>query len=147
MVKDYEHHTHVNMMSVRNQFSLSYLDHPYGVPPILNPETGSEVCEPMDYHMLIEGDAMLAKEAKLVEIVKEELGNNRNCVVYVEYSQDASSNVLFRLQELLCRECGLEEQEVIVMQSGYPSALKREEWMHDRAREGMRVMICNPETL
>ena len=144
VVKDYEHHTHVNMMSVRNQFSLSYLDHPYGVPPILNPETGSEVCEPMDYHMLIEGDAMLAKEAKLVEIVKEELGNNRNCVVYVEYSQDASSNVLFRLQELLCRECGLEEQEVIVMQSGYPSALKREEWMHDRAREGMRVMICNP---
>lgn len=143
-VKEYEHHAHVNLTGARNQFALSYLDHPYGVPPILSPETGAEICEPKDYHVLIENGGMLAKEAKLVEIVKEELGNGRNCVVYVEYSQEESSNILFRLQDLLCRECGLEKHEVIAMQSRYPSALKREEWMHDRAREGMRVMICNP---
>ena len=143
-LKSFEREARVNMGGVRNQFAIAYLDHPYGVPAIKNPTDGAEICMPKDYRMLIEDNGMLAKEAALVEIVKEELSNDRNCVVYVEYSQDESSNVLFRLQELLSRECGLEKREVIVMQSRYPSSAKREEWMHDRAREGMRVMICNP---
>ena len=143
-LKDYERTAHVNLAGVRNQFGISYLDHPYGVPAIRDPKSGEEICEPENYRVLIENGGMLAKEAKLIEILKAELGSNRNCVVYVEYSQDEVSNVLFRLQDLIYRECGLSKAEVVVMQSGYPAAIKREAWMHERAKEGMRDSIRNP---
>lgn len=50
-----------------------------------------------------------------------------------------------RLQEIIRKECGLDENEVVILKSSAPAANKREAWMHSRAEEGMKVFICNPE--
>ncbi len=143
-IKQYERDFKVPLSSVRHQFEMSYLDKPYGVEPILDPKSGFEVVTPQDYRILLEDGGMLAKEEMLIDIVKQELSESRNCVIYAEYTQSDSTNVLPRLQELLLKHCNLQKNEVVVMRASYPSAAAREAWMHARAKEGMKVMLCNP---
>ena len=143
-LKRYEREHKVSLTSVRNQFSMSYLDKPYGVEPILDPKTGEVVITPGDYRILIEDDRLLAKERLLVDIVSQELKEGRNCVIYAEYTQSDTTNVLPRLHEILVKNCDLRQDEVVIMRANYPSAAAREDWMHKRAEEGMKVMLCNP---
>lgn len=140
----YEKENKVPLMSVRNQFAMSYLDRPYGVEPILDPKEGIEVIQPKDYRILIENGGLLAKEELLVEIVNQELKEGRNCVIYAEYTQSESTNVLPRLHEILVANCNVGQDEVVIMRANYPPAAAREEWMHKRAEEGMKIMLCNP---
>lgn len=79
-----------------------------------------------------------------MEIVKQELSENRNCVIYVEYSQSEETNVLPRLEDIIQKQLNLSKDEVISMKAGFPNAKRRERWMHEKAREGMKVMLCNP---
>lgn len=143
-LKKYEKDFHVKLTSTRNQFAMSYPDKPYGAEEIKNPENGDIIVSPGDYSQLIENGGLLCKEEKLLEIIHKELGEGRRCVVYVEYSQSDATNVLPRLREIILDSCHLEPHEVVVLYAGYPKAVKREEWMHNRAREGMKVMLCNP---
>lgn len=144
IMKSYARENKVQLSSARNQFEMSYLDKPYGVSAILDPKTGDPVVLPGDYSDLVSDGKMLAKEKALIELVQKELSENRNCVVYVEYSQSEETNILPRLRELLRKECGLHENEVVAMRSNTPKAIDREAWMHRKAEEGMRVMLCNP---
>ena len=143
-MKQYERENKVSLSSMRHQFEMSYLDKPYGVEPILDPKRGDVVTEPMDYRVLLENDGMLSKEEMLLDIVKGELSEGRNCVIYAEYTQSDSTNVIPRLQELLYKHCNLAKNEVVSMRASYPSSAARENWMHQRAKEGMKVMLCNP---
>ena len=143
-MKSYERDFKVSLSSVRHQLAMSYLDKPYGLEPILDPRTGYEVITPKDYRLILENDGMLSKESMLMDILKEELSQGRNCVVYAEYTQSDATNVLPRLQSLILKHCNLEPHEVVAMRASYPSASAREKWMHEKAKEGMKVMLCNP---
>lgn len=144
LLKRYERKYKLPLTSVRNQFSMSYLDKPYGVEPILNPKTGEVVVIPKDYHVLVEDARLLAKEQMLVDIVNQELKEGRNCVIYAEYTQSDATNVLSRLHDILVKNCNLKQDEVVILRANYPSATAREEWMHKQAEKGMKIMLCNP---
>ena len=143
-LREYEKMNEVNLSSVRNQFAMSYLDKPYGVDSILSPLDGDVIITPKDYSALVEGQGLLSKEKLLVDIVNQELEENRYCVVYAEYTQSEFTNVLPRLKKILMEHCNLQPHEVVTMQANYPKAIDREEWMHKQAEYGMKVMICNP---
>lgn len=143
-IKSYEKKYHVDLSAMRNQFSMSYLDKPSGVEPIIDPQSGYVVVQPADNRLFFEQGNLLAKEKLLIDIVNKEMKEGRNCVVYCEYTQADSTNVLPRLHEILVKYCGLRENEVVIMNTGYPSAVNREEWMHKKAEEGMKILICNP---
>lgn len=125
------------------QFSLSYTDMPYNRGPILSPETGDVIVEPEDLSFLIEDGQLLNKERKLAEIVNKELSEGRNCFIYCEYTGDREKSISYRLKGVLENFCNLREYEVVVIESSYPAAVKREEWMHQKASEGARVFITN----
>ena len=143
-IKQYGRENEVNLSSIKNQLAMSYLDKPYGVDEILDPSSGEMVVRPPDYSSLVKDDGLLAKEEELVNIVRAELSEGRNCVVFAEYTQSESTNILPRLKEVLERECFLENKEVVIMKASSPQASKREKWMHSKARAGMKVLLCNP---
>lgn len=124
------------------QFSLSYTDMPYRRGPILSPVTGDIVSEPVDFSGLVEEGKILNKERELVEIILKEQAEDRNCFVYCEYT-GGDDAITYRIKDVVEKNCKLAYNEVTVMESSSPSAVEREEWMHQKAMEGTRVFICN----
>lgn len=129
------------LLGVALQFGLSFMDKPYGVPPIKSPRFGSILARVPNEEAL-EG-TLLSKEKALIDIVKSELSEGRNCVVYAEYTASPETCISYRLKEIIERECGL-EGKVAVLESSSPAPAKREEWMHAQARAGVKVFITNP---
>ena len=125
------------------QFGLSFMDKPYGVSPIKSPYDGSELVEAPNDETL-EGE-ILSKEKALVDLMKRELGEGRNCVVYAEYTASPETCISYRLKTIIEKECGLSEEEVVVLESASPVPAKREEWMHKKAGDGAKVFITNPK--
>lgn len=125
------------------QFSLSYTDMPYKREAILSPANGEEVSQPADLSYLIEDGRLLLKEQALVKIVRKELEEKRNCFIYCEFTGDKEEAISYRLMKILEQECNLRENEVTVLESSNPPALKREEWMHQKASQGTKVFITN----
>lgn len=124
------------------QFSLSYTDMPYRRGPILSPVTGDIVSEPVDFSGLVDEGKILNKERELVEIILKEQAEDRNCFVYCEYT-GGDDAITYRIKDVVEKNCKLAYNEVTVMESSSPSAVEREEWMHQKAMEGTRVFICN----
>ncbi len=133
-----------SLLGAMNVFEMSYLDKPYGAKTIINPSTGEKILEPRSYDNLVSGNRLLAKEKDLIDIMRRELAEGRNCVVYAEYTGKEETNITQRLKDIIMRECRLQDNEVIIMKASSPSSAKRESWMHKMAEEGMKVMICNP---
>lgn len=127
------------------QFSLSYIDKPYGVGAIVNPKTGAVVVKPKNFsHMFSNG--LTNKEKKLVELVNKELDESRNLVIFCEYTNSEETCITERLQSVIEENCGLYGQ-VQIIYSSHPAAIKREEWLHQKASEGIKVFITNPKIL
>ena len=129
------------------QFSLSYLDKPYGMSPIIAPFSGVTICEPEDFSFLVTNGKLLSKEKRLVELVEKELSENRNCVIYAEYTSQSDARITDRLKEIIQKRCRLEEHEVVIIESSNPSARQREQWMHRKAAQGAKVFITNPRNV
>ena len=131
-----------SLLSTMLQFGLSYPDKPYGRAPIMHPlykdmmVTGVPACE--EYR----NGALLPKEEKLCEIVRGEINEDRNVFVYCAYTGSAEMSVLDRLKGIVERECNLSGQ-VLVMEASSPKAEEREAYIHQKAAEGYRVIICN----
>lgn len=131
-----------SLLSTMLQFGLSYPDKPYGRGPIMHPfykddmVSGVPACE--EYR----NGALLPKEEKLVEIVRQEIDEDRNCFIYCAYTGSAEMSVLDRLKGVVERECNLAGQ-VLVMEASSPKAEERERYIHEKAAEGYRVIICN----
>lgn len=134
------------ILSTMLQFSLSYLDKPYGVSPILSPKTGAIIAKPYNYPSYANPNNLLSKEKKLIEIVNKEQKEGRNIVVYAEFTGSPETCVSYRLKEILELHCNLKGQ-VEIIDSSYPAASKREEWMHKKAAEGIKVFITNPRNV
>lgn len=124
------------------QFSLSYTDMPYNRQEIRSPKTGVTVSEPEDFSYLVRDEKILTKEKELVELVKKELGEGRNSFIYCEFT-GGDESINYRLKEVLEKNCDLLNFEVVVIESSHPPAVKREEWMHQKAAEGAKVFITN----
>ena len=135
------------MMSYVLNFGLSYPDKPYGRKPIMS-ITMNDVCvaNPENCNQYASGDVLLNKEQRLIEIVQEELEAGRNAFIFCSYTGDAESNVTDRLKSLIERYCNLKGRVQIITASN-PQAVKREEWMHEKAADGMKVFICNPKVV
>ena len=134
------------MLSNMLQFSLSYLDKPYGVGVIKSPVSGEIVEKPKNFKVFEKTDnydELLSKEKKLIELIRSEQAEGRNVVIYCEYTASAESCITYRLQEIIEKYCNL-KGKVAVLESSSPQASKREEWMHKKAKEGVKVFITNP---
>jgi hypothetical protein len=125
------------------QFSLAYPDHPYDTGDIQDPTSGAVVASPAS----LDKGVLYPKEKKLIELVDNELSENRNCFVYAEYTADESWKVTERIRDILKTYCGLEDGEVQILESESPAASKREAWIHKKAAEGVKVFICNPRVV
>lgn len=126
------------------QFSLSYSDKPYNREAIRSPIDGAVVVDVEDCSQLITDGKLLNKEKRLCELVDEELAENRNVFIYCEYTGDGESNVTHRLKQVITDNCKVHSAEVCILESSYPAAEHREQWMHEKAAEGVRVFITNP---
>lgn len=134
------------VLSTMLQFSLSYIDKPYGVNPILSPKNGAIIAKPRSYDSFLgtgNYDGLLAKEKKLVELVTSELAEGRNCFVFCEYTGSPETCITHRLKEVLEIHCNL-KGKVAILESESPKASEREAWMHKKASEGIKVFITNP---
>ena len=125
------------------QFSLSYTDLPYNREPIKSPQTGEVVSSPSDLSYLVAGQKLLNKEQALVDMICKEQEENRNVFIYCEYTGDGEGTITYRLKDVIEEHCHLKGHEVVVLESSYPAASKREQWMHQKASEGAKVFITN----
>lgn len=125
-------------------FGLSYPDKPYGRLPIMSGKVKDyTLAVPKNYEEFAQGDVLLPKEERLVDLVDQELAENRNCFVYCVYTGKAETSILERIQEVIRKNCNLDYNEVTAISAASPCAEKREEWMHKKAAEGTKVFVCN----
>ncbi|WP_026653373.1 DEAD/DEAH box helicase [Butyrivibrio proteoclasticus] len=133
------------LLSTMLQFGLSYPDKPYGYNPIMHPLFADTLVTNVPSHDEYVSDNMstlLPKEEKLIEIVQDEIAQDRNCFIYCAYTGNEEMNITGRLQTLVEEKCNLKGQ-VLVMNSTSPVATKREEFIRQKASEGIKVFICN----
>ncbi len=143
-LKDLQPSMGMGILGTTLQFSLSYLDKPYDVEPILDPFTGRELIVPESHPEYKDEDTLLPKEEALLEILNSELAEGRNCFVYAEYTASPQTCVTERLQTIIAKGCGLKKDEVQILRSESPEASKREQWIQDKAVNGAKVVITNP---
>ena len=81
---------------------------------------------------------MYAKERRLIEDIRGELGRGRRCQVYATFTGE--HDVAARLERVL-RQAGL---RVAVLRPAVPT-LKRELWYEKQLKDGVEVVICHPK--
>ena len=130
------------VLSSMLQFGLAYPDKPYGFNPIMHPKFKDTVIANVPSCDNYRSDELLPKEEKLIEIVNDEIGQDRNCFIYCAYTGSEEMNITGRLLNLVEDRCNLKGQ-VLVMQASSPQATEREAYIKQKAAEGIRVFICN----
>lgn len=122
-------------------FSLSYPDKPYGRMSIMHPKVKDMlVMNPpnLDRYQ----NTLLPKEERIVEIVKKEMEEGRNIFIFANFTGKAESNITDRLQGIIEKECSLKGR-VMVLKADTPVARKREAFIHEKAKAGIKVVITN----
>jgi len=123
-------------------FSLSYPDKPYGREIVLHPHSGQLVMNPANCDEY--RNRLLPKEERVVEIVKQELEEGRNCFIFATFTGKEETCITHRLKDIIERECNLTGR-VAVLEANKPKAEEREEFIHRQARAGIQVVITNPK--
>lgn len=85
-------------------------------------------------------DRIYAKEQALINLVQEELAQNRSCVVYLRQTQ--TRDLQPRLSKLLTEH--VPEARVYILKNTV-SAERREAVIEREVRAGANVILCNPE--
>ena len=111
-----------------------YPDQPYDQPAIVHPIDGYEILEPPNVAGF---NDILPKEEKVLEIVREKIAAGERVLVYTSWVRTDSQQKLVRL---LTREGYRTE----VLATAIPPN-KREEWVEQRVRSGLQVLITNPK--
>lgn len=124
-------------------FALSYTDKPYDRLPIVSTISGLPVYDVQSVDKY--KTQMTKKEEKLIEIINQEIKENRSIVVYAEYTGSEETCVTERLQEVIEKHIPELSGKVEVLRSGRPSARKRMDWLRKTASNGARVVITNPK--
>ena len=111
-----------------------YPDQPYDQPAIVHPIDGYEILEPPNVAGF---NDILPKEEKVLEIVREKIAAGERVLVYTSWVRTDSQQKLVRL---LTREGYRTE----ILATAIPPN-KREEWVEQRVRSGLQVLITNPK--
>ena len=134
----------MGILSVMLQFGLSYLDKPYGRSPIMSPYVPDVMlAKTPNFEEYSDLNCLTPKEEDLINTINQEISEGRNCFVYATYTGKPETNVTWRLKELIEKKCNLSGR-VEIIQSNSPQPIKREEWFHKRAADGIKVFITNP---
>ncbi len=132
-------------LSVMIQFGLSYPDKPYGrsniKSAIYDGMTLAGVTNVERYE-----EELLPKDKELIDIVNQELDEDRNIFIFASFTGEAETNVVEHLKTMIEQRCSMKGR-VAILQSLSPKPLKREEWIKKKAAEGIRVIICNPKVV
>jgi SNF2 family DNA or RNA helicase len=113
---------------------LSYPDRPFDNDPILYPETEEVVAAPKN----LTKEKIYTKERKFVDLVKDEVSKGRKVFTYCQYT--GIKDITSRLEKILLDE-GINTD--ILRYSVNPE--KREEWIEDKVKSGVQVVIANPK--
>jgi Helicase conserved C-terminal domain len=137
-----EHRGNQSVMSVALNALLLYPDRPFGLGNLFgweyDPETQRRekflIAETQD----LDEEHVYAKERRLVEEVKAELGRGRRCQIYAVYTQ--KRDVTRRLARILA-DAGI---RVAVLTTEVPPEA-REAWYERQIRAGVQAVICHPK--
>ncbi|WP_039832824.1 DEAD/DEAH box helicase family protein [Paenibacillus sonchi] len=113
---------------------LSYPDIPFNFNGVYHPDTGREIVPP---HYRLSERVLYPKELQLIKYVRARIKAGRKVAVFATFT--GKLGTLQRLQQLL-NERGI---KTAVLDSNVKSA-EREEWIEQREREGIQVLLCNP---
>ncbi len=119
------------------QSLLSYPDTPWKKEAIYKTDENGRVL--VAEARALSEDAIYPKEKRLIEICRENKTMGRKLAVYVTHTE--RRDITGRIKLLLERE-GL---RVVVLKSDTVVPEKREDWIKDRVKEGIDVLVCHPK--
>ncbi|MGE4283060.1 MAG: SNF2-related protein [Clostridia bacterium] len=130
------------LISTMLQTLLAYPDKPFGFEEIRHPLTGTPIIHLPD----LDKDTLYPKEEALINLINQEYWEeNRMCVVYTAFTgEKGDKDTQPRLQEIIEKHCNLQGQ-VAILRSTTVNAYKREEWLKNASKKGIKVIICNPK--
>jgi hypothetical protein len=137
-----EHHGNQSVVSTGLNALMLYPDRPFHLGTLYgyatDPDSGERerfvISDPPD----LDATVLYAKERRLVEEVKAELGQGRRCQIYAVYTQ--KRDVTQRLKNILSRE-GI---RVEVLTTAIPPEA-REAWYERQVKAGMQVCVAHPK--
>ena len=135
------HRGNRSVLSTMLNTLLLYPDHPYGLGTLQGWEADEDGRRRRFVIAKIEDlpqQLAYAKERRLVEEVKKELGEGRKCQIFAVYTQ--KRDVTSRLERILKDE-GI---SCAIMRSNVETS-KRESWYARRLKEGVQVFISHPK--
>ncbi len=124
------------VMSAFMSLLTVYPDQPYDMEPVLDPISEMPLVQPLDRW---DADSLNAKDVWLLEKVKEKIARHERVVIYTSWVRIDTQERL----EKLFREHGI---SACVLRSTVPTA-KREEWIEKQVKNGVHVLITNPQLL
>ncbi len=137
-----EHRGSQSVMSVALNALLLYPDRPFGLGNLYGWEYDPETQRREKFLIAATEDLneerVYAKERRLVEEVKAELGRGRRCQIYAVYTQ--KRDVTRRLEQILT-DAGI---RVALLTTEVPPEA-REAWYERQLRAGVQAVICHPK--
>ncbi len=124
------------LLSVSLNLMMAYPDQPYGHQPVLHPVTRDPLVVPQNSGG---PDEATEKDRRTMEIVRSKVSAGERVLLYVNWVRLDSRT---RLKRLLT-ESGIRSE---IMEDTVPPR-KREEWVENHLRQGMQVMITNPNLI
>ena len=121
------------VLSVFLNLMTAYPDQPYGHQPVLHPVTRDPLVVPQNSGG---PDEETEKDRRTMEIIRAKASAGERVLLYVNWVRLDSRT---RLKRLLT-ESGIRAE---IMEDTVPPR-KREEWVENHLRQGMQVMITNP---
>ncbi len=131
------------MLGEMLNFCLSYPDKPYDREVIAHPRLKDyAVLNPPSCNKYCSLDTLLPKEQRIVEIVNQEQEEGRNIFIFANFTGKNESNVTQRIKHVIEKHC-LMAGRVDILKAESPEALKREAYIHERAKSGVKCVITN----
>lgn len=124
------------VLSVFLNLMTAYPDQPYGHQPVLHPVTRDPLVVPQNSGG---PDEETEKDRRTMEIIRSKVSAGERVLLYVNWVRLDSRT---RLKRLLT-ESGIRAE---IMEDTVPPR-KREEWVENHLRQGMQVMITNPNLI
>jgi SNF2 family DNA or RNA helicase len=115
---------------------LSYPDRPFDNKIIKDPDPEKDVAIAVPREL--SKDKIYNKEEQLIKLVEAELKQGRRVFIYCQYTN--TKDITKRLKDILQKNWVNAE---ILRSSVAPE--KREEWVHNKVKEGVKVIIANPK--
>jgi superfamily II DNA or RNA helicase len=109
-----------------------YPDQPYDQPPVVHPDTGQVLVVPPSLNR-----GLRNKESRLMDLVNAKVEQGEKVLIYYQWTN--KTDVAEKVTDML-REDGLN----VAVLTASVSPEKREEWIDNRLKEGIDVLICNP---